>query len=83
MHLFSFWSDTLVISSFHQIVFVLMFTADSVMSMCTPDEEMLQDEDIPVSVEKSQMKKYRNESHLWFPEYEREVYEYLREAEVC
>ena len=52
------------------------------MSLCTPDEEMIDSELVKDDDQKSAVMKERNNKQLWFPEYLLEIYQYLREAEV-
>jgi hypothetical protein len=62
--------------------FYMALLADSLMSLCTPDEEMQEDDSSDVVEESCLQRKELDDNHLWFPEYHREIYQYLREAEV-
>jgi hypothetical protein len=59
-----------------------MVSADSLMSLCTPDEEMQEDDSTDIAEEICLQRKELNDNHLWFPEYRHEIYQYLRGAEV-
>jgi hypothetical protein len=55
---------------------------NSAMSLCSP-EEMCEDDSFEDAETKPMDTVILHERNLWFPEYQRDIYKYLREAEVC